>query len=144
MSTLWANLSPWPSLAGGLLVGIAVAILILFNGRIAGISGILGDLLKPAQGESAWRITFVLGMMLSPLVYGIVSELPAVEVSANLWQLIVAGFLVGIGTRYASGCTSGHGICGVARLSRRSIVATALFMLSGMAVVYVMRHLVGA
>jgi uncharacterized protein len=144
MSTLWANLSPWPSLAGGLLVGIAVAILILFNGRIAGISGILGDLLKPAQGESAWRITFVLGMMLSPLVYSIVSELPAVEVSANLWQLIVAGFLVGIGTRYASGCTSGHGICGVARLSRRSIVATALFMLSGMAVVYVMRHLVGA
>jgi uncharacterized protein len=144
MSTLWANLSPWPSLAGGLLVGIAVAILILFNGRIAGISGILGGLLKPAQGESAWRITFVLGMMLSPLVYGIVSELPAVEVSANLWQLIVAGFLVGIGTRYASGCTSGHGICGVARLSRRSIVATALFMLSGMAVVYVMRHLVGA
>lgn len=143
MST-FANFSPWTSLVGGLLIGLAVSILILFNGRIAGISGIVGGLFKPVKNETAWRYAFIFGLLIAPLFYSALTQMPAVEVSANIWQLILAGFLVGIGTRYASGCTSGHGICGVARLSKRSIVATALFMFSGMVVVYVMRHLLGA
>lgn len=143
MSSL-AHFSPWTSLAGGLLIGLAVSILIVFNGRIAGISGIVGGLLKPAKNEMAWRWVFILGLIIAPIIYGLVTVMPEVEVSASHWQLILAGLLVGIGTRYASGCTSGHGICGIARLSRRSIAATLLFMASGMAVVYVMRHVIGA
>jgi uncharacterized protein len=143
MSSL-AHFSSWTSLAGGLLIGLAVAILIFFNGRIAGISGIVGGLFKPTENEMAWRWAFILGLIIAPIIYAMVTELPEVEISASHWQLIVAGLLVGIGTRYASGCTSGHGICGIARLSRRSIIATLLFMASGMAVVYVMRHVIGA
>lgn len=143
MSSL-AHFSSWTSLAGGLLIGLAVAILIIFNGRIAGISGIVGGLFKPTKNEMAWRWAFILGLIIAPIVYGLLTAMPEVEVSASYWQLIFAGLLVGIGTRYASGCTSGHGICGIARLSRRSIIATLLFMASGMAVVYVMRHVIGA
>lgn len=143
MST-FANFTPWSSLAGGVLIGLAVSILILLNGRIAGISGIVGGLFRPVKNETAWRYAFILGLLIAPLFYIVFTELPAVEVSANIWQLLLAGFLVGIGTRYASGCTSGHGICGVARLSKRSLIATTLFMFSGMVVVYVMRHLLGA
>lgn len=143
MST-FAHFSPWTSLAGGLMIGVAVSILILFNGRIAGISGIVGSLFKPAKNEMAWRWAFILGLIIAPTIYGLLTVMPEVEVSASYWQLILAGLLVGIGTRYASGCTSGHGICGIARLSRRSITATLLFMASGMAVVYVMRHVIGA
>lgn len=143
MST-FAQFTPWTALAGGLLIGLAVAILLLFNGRIAGISGIVGGLFKPAQSDVAWRLAFLLGLIIAPIIYGLVTAIPEVEVSASHWQLIFAGLLVGIGTRYASGCTSGHGICGIARLSRRSIIATFLFMTSGMAIVYVMRHVVGA
>ncbi|MDZ4099162.1 MAG: YeeE/YedE family protein [Methylophilaceae bacterium] len=143
MST-FAHFSPWTSLAGGLLIGLAVSILILFNGRIAGISGIVGGLFKPTKNEMAWRWAFILGLIIAPIVYGLLTAMPEVEVSASYWQLIFAGLLVGIGTRYASGCTSGHGICGIARLSRRSIIATSTFMASGMAVVYVMRHVIGA
>lgn len=142
MSSL-ANFSPWTSLGGGLVIGLAVSILILFNGRIAGISGIVGGLFKPTKNETAWRWAFILGLIIAPIVYGLLTAMPAVEVSASYWQLILAGLLVGIGTRYASGCTSGHGICGIARLSRRSSIATLLFMTSGMAVVYVMRHVIG-
>jgi uncharacterized membrane protein YedE/YeeE len=143
MST-FAHFSPWTSLAGGLMIGVAVSILIVFNGRIAGISGIVGSLLKPSKNEMAWRWAFILGLIIAPIIYGLLTAMPEVEVSASHWQLILAGLLVGIGTRYASGCTSGHGICGIARLSRRSIAATLLFMASGMAVVYVMRHVIGA
>jgi len=143
MSSL-AHFSPWTSLAGGLLIGLAVSILIVFNGRIAGISGMVGGLFKPAKNEMAWRWAFIFGLIIAPIIYGLVTAMPEVEVSASHWQLILAGLLVGIGTRYASGCTSGHGICGIARLSRRSIAATLLFMASGMAVVYVMRHVIGA
>ncbi|MDP2248353.1 MAG: YeeE/YedE family protein [Nitrosomonadales bacterium] len=137
----WPNFTPWTSLAGGLLIGLAVSILVLFNGRIAGISGIVGGLLRPVRTELEWRIAFIAGLVVAPLVYGVVSELPPVEVNASNWQLVLAGLLVGIGTRYASGCTSGHGICGVARLSRRSMLATASFMLSGMVTVYLIRHI---
>lgn len=142
--SIFAHFSPWASLAGGLLIGLAVSMLILFNGRIAGISGIVGGLFKPTKNEMAWRWAFILGLIIAPIIYAMATELPEVEISASHWQLIVAGLLVGIGTRYASGCTSGHGICGIARLSRRSIIATLLFMASGMAVVYVMRHVIGA
>lgn len=139
--SMWPNFTPWASLTGGLLIGLAVSILVLFNGRIAGVSGIVGGLLKPVKTEFEWRFAFITGLVVAPLIYGFVSELPPVEVQASGWQLVLAGLLVGIGTRYASGCTSGHGICGVARLSRRSLLATTSFMLSGMVTVYVIRHM---
>lgn len=142
--SIFANFNPWISLAGGLLIGLAVSIMLLCNGRITGISGIVGGLFRPAKNEVVWRWAFILGLIIAPIIYGLVTAVPEVEISATYWQLILAGLLVGIGTRYASGCTSGHGICGIARLSRRSIIATLLFMASGMAVVYVMRHVIGA
>ena len=140
----WLAFTPWTSLAGGVLIGIAVSVFILFNGRISGISGILGGLLSPLKSELGWRLAFLGGLIASPLLYAMVTDLPEVEIRAGLWQLILAGLLVGIGTRYGSGCTSGHGICGIARLSPRSIVATAAFMLAGMLVVFFMRHVFGA
>ncbi len=140
----WLVFTPWTSLAGGVLIGIAVAVFILFNGRISGISGILGGLLHPVKADLGWRLAFLGGLIASPLLYALVHNLPEVEIEAGFWQLILAGLLVGIGTRYGSGCTSGHGICGIARLSPRSIVATIVFMLAGMLVVYLMRHIFGA
>ena len=139
----WANFTPWSSLAGGLAIGLAVAVLLLFNGRIAGISGILGGLLRPARGDIGWRIAFVSGLVLAPVVFGLFAPLPVVRIDASSTLLVVAGLLVGMGTRYGSGCTSGHGVCGLSRLSPRSIVATAAFMLAGFATVYVVRHLIG-
>ncbi|CAG0977923.1 hypothetical protein MTYP_01592 [Methylophilaceae bacterium] len=136
----WVNFTPWSSLAGGLLVGLAVSILIVVNGRIAGISSVLGGLLKPVKSELGWRIAFIAGLLVAPLLYGWVAGLPEVTVRASAWQLIIAGFLGGIGARYGSGCTSGHGICGLARFSMRSLVATLSFMFSGMVMVYFMRH----
>lgn len=141
--TMWPNFTPWASLAGGLLIGLAVSIFVLFNGRIAGVSGIVGGLLRPARTEFKWRFAFIAGLVIAPLVYGIFSELPHVEVDAGFWQVGLAGLLVGIGVRYASGCTSGHGICGVASLSHRSLLATAIFMVSGMLTVYFIRHMWG-
>lgn len=131
------------ALAGGLLIGLAASLLILLNGRIAGISGIVGGLLNQQTSDLAWRIAFLAGLIIAPLVYGWVHALPAVEIKAGTSTLLVAGLLVGIGTRYGSGCTSGHGVCGIARLSRRSIVATLVFMASGALTVYVTRHLLG-
>jgi uncharacterized membrane protein YedE/YeeE len=139
----WANFTPWASLAGGLLIGLAAAMLLLLNGRIAGISGILGGLLHPANGDVGWRIAFVLGLVLAPAVFSLFAPLPAVRVDASTAVLVVAGLLVGIGTRYGSGCTSGHGVCGLSRLSPRSLVATVAFMCAGFATVYVARHLAG-
>jgi uncharacterized membrane protein YedE/YeeE len=129
------------AIAGGVLIGLASSLLILFNGRIAGISGILGGLLYPGTNDVAWRFTFLAGLVVSPLVYGLLATLPVVEVEAEPWLLILAGLLVGFGTRLGSGCTSGHGVCGIARVSRRSIAATLVFIVSGMLTVYVMRHL---
>ena len=139
----WEHFTPWSSLTGGLLIGAAAAILLLFNGRIAGVSGILGGLLRPMAGDIGWRMAFVLGLVGAPLVYGLAAPLPFVHVEANMIALVVAGLLVGVGTRYGSGCTSGHGVCGLSRLSPRSMAATAGFMLAGFVTVFIARHLFG-
>jgi uncharacterized membrane protein YedE/YeeE len=142
MTIDWANFTPWTSLAGGALIGLAAALLVLFNGRIAGISGILGGLLAWPKGDAAWRIAFLLGLVAAPLAYGLHAPLPAVHVDAGTATLVAAGLLVGIGTRYGAGCTSGHGVCGLSRLSPRSLAATAAFMAAGFATVFIVRHLV--
>ena len=121
-----------------MLIGIAAALLVLLNGRIAGISGIVGALLSPQRGDIAWRVAFVAGLLVAPLIF----NAPVPRIDAGLGTLLVAGLLVGIGTSYASGCTSGHGVCGVSRLSPRSLVATAAFTLAGVATVFIVRHLV--
>ncbi len=134
----WQAFTPI-SLLGGLLLGVATVILLLGIGRIAGISGIFSSLLKPKRVE-AWQILFILGLVVSPLLYGLISPLPAIEVTTSLPLLIGAGLLVGFGTRLGSGCTSGHGICGNARLSPRSMAATVTFMFFGIVTVYLGRH----
>jgi hypothetical protein len=143
MSIDWNAFTPWTALAGGGLIGLAAAIFLLVNGRIAGISGILGGLLAPTQGDIAWRVAFLVGMLLAPSAWLIYAELPAMQIDASYPMLVVAGLLVGIGTRYASGCTSGHGVCGLSRLSLRSLTATLSFMAAGFATVYVIRHITG-
>lgn len=143
MTIDWTHFTPWASLAGGLLIGMAAAMLFLFNGRIAGISGILGGLFRPASGDIAWRIAFLLGLTLAPIVFAGIASLPDAQVDASAGILVAAGLLVGLGTRYGSGCTSGHGICGLSRRSPRSFAATASFMFAGFVTVYVMRHLLG-
>lgn len=142
MSIDWAHFTPWASLAGGMLIGVSAALFILFNGRIAGISGILGGLLRPARNDTLWRLAFLAGILVAPLLYGMLAPLPSVQVDAGTATLIAAGLLVGIGTRYGSGCTSGHGVCGISRLSPRSLVATVAFMAAGFATVFVVRHLI--
>lgn len=142
MNMDWPAFTPAAAAAGGLLIGSAAVMLMAGAGRIAGISGILGGLL-PMQRDSVWRLAFLLGLCASPWLYQLGAALPAIVVQASTPRLIVAGLLVGIGTRYASGCTSGHGVCGLSRGSRRSVVATALFMAAGFAMVYVMRHVAG-
>ena len=134
------HFTPWSSLTGGLLIGAATAMLLLFNGRIAGISGIVGGLMRPVAGDIGWRMAFVLGLLGAPLMYGLAAGLPAVRVDADVTTLVVAGLLVGVGTRYGSGCTSGHGVCGLSRLSPRSLAATASFMLAGFVTVFIVRH----
>ncbi len=143
MSIAWTSFTPWASLAGGLLIGLGVALLLLFNGRIAGISGIVGGLLRPVRGDVTWRAAFVAGLVAAPLVWLVVAALPRLHVAADTPTLVVAGLLVGIGTRYGSGCTSGHGVCGLSRGSLRSLAATATFMAAGFVVVFVVRHLLG-
>lgn len=128
--------------AGGLLIGAAAVLLMLGAGRIAGVSGILGGLLPPERG-GAWRLAFLLGLCAAPWLYQLGTALPEMVVEAGTPRLVVAGLLVGIGTRYASGCTSGHGVCGLSRGSRRSLAATALFMAAGFGMVYAVRHLAG-
>ena len=143
MTIDWAHFTPWTSLAGGLLIGLAASMLLLFSGRIAGISGIVGGLLRPRKGDVAWRLAFVAGLLAAPLVFLIAAPLPQVRIDADTATLIAAGLLVGVGTRYGSGCTSGHGVCGLSRGSPRSIVATVSFMAAGFLTVYVVRHLLG-
>ena len=140
MSLDWTHFTPWSSVGGGALIGLAAALCLVLNGRIAGISGILGGLLKPVSGDIAWRVAFVLGLVGAPLVYGLFAGLPVPQIDAGNVALIAAGLLVGVGTRYGSGCTSGHGVCGLSRLSPRSLVATACFMGAGFATVFVIRH----
>jgi uncharacterized protein len=141
MNIDWIYFTPWTSLAGGLIIGIAAAAFVLFNGRIAGISGILGGLLRPARGDIGWRVAFLLGLVGAPLAYAMFLALPVATVAADDMTLTIAGLLVGLGTRYGAGCTSGHGVCGLSRQSPRSLVATAAFMLAGFVTVFVTRHL---
>jgi len=143
MSVDWNAFTPWSALAGGVLIGIAAAMFALLNGRIAGISGVIGGLLKPAPGDVAWRAAFVVGLLSAPLVYSLFAVLPELHIAAPSGTLVLAGLLVGLGTRYGSGCTSGHGVCGLSRLSPRSLVATGTFMGAGFVTVYVIRHLLG-
>lgn len=144
MSIDWSNFTPWTSLAGGALVGLAVSLFILVNGRIAGISGLIAAAMQ--RGSEAWdeKVLFLLGLLLAPLLWGMFAVLPEIEIDSGWPALILAGLLVGVGTRYGAGCTSGHGVCGISRLAPRSIAATACFMSAGFAMVYIIRHVLGA
>ena len=137
----WNAFTPWHALMGGALVGTAAALFVLLNGRIAGISGVLGGLLRPVKGDVAWRAAFVIGLIVAPLIYLLFGSPPKPRIDADFGALVLAGLLVGVGTRYGAGCTSGHGVCGLSRLSPRSLVATAAFMAAGFGTVFVIRHL---
>lgn len=137
----WASFTPWSALAGGALIGLSATVFVLFNGRIAGISGILGGLLEWPRGDIAWRIAFLAGLAGAPVLYQQFATMPAVQIEAGFPALVAAGLLVGVGTRYGSGCTSGHGVCGLSRLSPRSLAATLAFMAAGFLTVFVVRHL---
>ena len=140
MTIDWMNFTPLTAAAGGALIGVAAALLLMMNGRIAGISGILGGAIEKGTPDRAWRIVFVLGLMAAPWIWTAFAELPASSVEGSSAGLIVAGLLVGFGSRLGSGCTSGHGVCGISRLSPRSLIATATFMAAGFLVVYLLRH----
>ena len=144
MTIDWSHFTPWASLSGGVLLGLTSAIFILLNGRILGISGILGGLIPPKRSDALWRLAFLAGIFTSPWVFKALapsSLLSAPRIDAGVILLVIAGLLVGLGTRYGSGCTSGHGVCGLARLSPRSLIATLTFMAAGFAVVFIARHL---
>jgi uncharacterized membrane protein YedE/YeeE len=141
MTIDWSHFTPWASLGGGMLIGAAAAMLVLLSGRIAGISGILGGLVALRRGDIAWRIAFIGGLLIAPALLAASGTDMTVRVDASFAVLGIAGLLVGLGTRYGSGCTSGHGVCGISRLSPRSLVATAAFMAAGIATVYVTRHI---
>ena len=139
-----SNFTPLSALAGGALIGLAAAIYILGLGRVAGVSGILGSLLRPRSGDAPAQFAFVAGLIAAPLLMGAAGvPLPPISVDASLPAVIAGGVLVGYGTRLGGGCTSGHGVCGIARFSTRSLAATALFMAAGAAVVFVARHVIG-
>ena len=144
MTIDWNAFTPWSAAAGGAVIGLAAAMFVLLNGRIAGISGVLGGLLKPLRGDIAWRVAFLAGLAGAPLLYALFAPLPAPTIEAGSGALVLAGLLVGAGTRYGSGCTSGHGVCGISRLSVRSLAATAAFMASGFLTVFIVRHLLGS
>ena len=142
MSIAFDPTSVAPALIGGALIGAAAALMVLFNGRVAGISGIVGGLFRPQRGEVGWRLAFVGGLLAAPLVYALLwAPLPAARIEAGPLLIVLAGLLVGVGTRYGAGCTSGHGVCGLSRLSPRSLVATLVFMAAGFATVFFVRHL---
>jgi uncharacterized membrane protein YedE/YeeE len=138
----WTNFTPVSALIGGVMIGLAAAAFAFLNGRIAGVSGILGGLLRPARGDTAWRAAFIGGLVLAPSAYAALARLPESTIEASYPVVVIAGLLVGIGTRYGSGCTSTHGVCGIARLSRRSLVATACFVAAGFVTVLIARRLV--
>lgn len=149
MDIAWSVFTPWYSLAGGLLIGLAASVLLLANGKVAGISGILGSLLQ-GSGVQAWRVAFVAGLLLAPLLLlpllpAIGPFRPAMPMAENMdiLRLLAGGFLVGLGTRVANGCTSGHGVCGLARFSRRSLAAVLTFTLTGFATVLIWREIWG-
>jgi uncharacterized membrane protein YedE/YeeE len=135
------HFSPYAALAGGLLIGLAAALLVVFSGRIAGISGILGTALRVRPD---WRWSFIAGLVAAPWLYRYFAELPEIRLDVSWPLLLLSGGLVGYATRLANGCTSGHGVCGLARFSRRSLVATMCFMGSGFITVFILRHVLGA
>lgn len=138
--------TPWASLAGGIMIGVASSLLMLVAGRVMGVTGILTGLVQPASArEFSWRAVLVLGMISGPLAAAaITGRMPVIDVPVSLPMLLIGGVMVGVGVTYGSGCTSGHGVCGLARVSPRSAVATLSFMLAAIATVYVIRHLIGA
>lgn len=140
MNVDWNSFTPWASVAGGALIGLAAVLFAVLAGRIAGISGIVGGLLRPVRGDRAWRVAFIGGLVAAPLFYALAAPLPALRIDASFPALIAGGVLVGWGTRAASGCTSGHGVCGLARRSPRSLAATITFMAAGFATVFLTRH----
>ncbi len=144
MSIAWNAFTPAAALIGGVIIGAAVALFVVLNGRIAGVSGILGGLARPQAGDISWRVAFVAGLIAAPLAWGLLAALPEIRVDTSYLVLVAAGLLVGVGTRYGGGCTSGHGVCGVSRASPRSVAATLAFMAAGFATVYVVRHLIGS
>ena len=135
------NFTPLASLLGGLLIGLSVTMMILINGRVAGISGILGSISSAHKADVIWRVAFIGGLVISPFIYMMFSQPPTVKLEASNLQIVIAGLLVGLGSRFGSGCTSGHGVCGIARLSPRSIVATLVFISAGIATVFISHHL---
>jgi uncharacterized membrane protein YedE/YeeE len=144
MTIDWNAFTPWPAALGGVVIGLATALFLLVNGRIAGISGIAGGMLRPVPGDFAWRLAFLAGLILAPLAYAAVATFPTATIEAGYPVLIAAGLLVGIGTRVGGGCTSGHGVCGLSRLSPRSLVATLSFMAAGFVTVFVVRHAIAS
>jgi hypothetical protein len=142
MTVDWLNFTPWSALAGGALIGLAAALFVVLNGRIAGISGLLGAVVEGGEGRGE-KALFLLGLLLAPLLWGLFAALPPIEFHGGWLSLSLAGLLVGIGTRYGAGCTSGHGVCGISRLSPRSLAATLVFMAAGFVTVFVLRHLLG-
>jgi uncharacterized protein len=138
----WPAFTPGSAVLGGLLIGAAAVLFALSAGRIAGISGIIGGFFRPRAGDIAWRVAFIAGMLATPALYEILGGRMSIEIDASTATLVVAGLLVGWGTRAGSGCTSGHGVCGLARRSPRSLVATLFFMAAGFLTVFVVRHLV--
>ena len=136
----WTHFTPWAALAGGVLLGLASALFVLLNGRILGISGIVGGLLRPRAGDMGWRLAFLLGMLVAPGLYWLVVGPTQPRIDATWGMVVMAGLLVGVGTRYGSGCTSGHGVCGLSRMSPRSLVATMAFMGAGFVTVFLIRH----
>jgi hypothetical protein len=142
MNIDWMAFTPWSALAGGAVIGLAAAMFALVNGRIAGVSGIVGGLLRPSLPDASWRAAFVAGLIVAPIVYVMFAQLPPIVIDGGYPVLILAGLLVGVGTRYGAGCTSGHGVCGLSRASPRSLVATLAFMAAGFVTVFVVRHVI--
>ena len=137
------NFTPLSGLVGGVLIGLAAAMLLLLNGRLSGISGIVGGMMAPKTSDVGWRAAFVAGLLLGAFIYMLATgEAPLLEMQASVPVLVAAGLLVGFGTRLGSGCTSGHGVCGIARLSRRSIAATAVFVGVAMLTVFLTHHVI--
>ena len=144
MNIDWLHFTPWSALAGGALIGLAAGIFVLANGRVAGISGLLGSLFSRSREGLGEKALFLLGLLVAPLLWQLFTALPVIEFQGGWLSIALAGLLVGIGTRYGGGCTSGHGVCGLSRLSPRSLAATLAFMVAGFATVFVIRHLLGA
>ena len=143
MTVDWAHFTPVSAFAGGLIIGLAAAWLILADGRVLGASGVLGGLVPPREGDWGWRVALLAGLVAAPLIGARLLQAPAPAIEANAAVLVAGGLLVGFGTRLGAGCTSGHGVCGLARLSPRSLAATLAFMASGFLTVFVVRHVFG-